>query len=304
MKEKPIWFKFHTKDYLSDTMDLNHPQHGAYIKCMCAYYVTGKPLPAVLPTVYRMVGACNEAEEANTRFVLDRFFTLEAGMYRHARIDAELLDIAGRRVKAQASAGVRWDKTTPPTAREAAKLFDEATTDRNPVFDKTNEIVDDLIMAAVEPSQRAALAPCLLTIATAEREQNVPAMFEGLRAAITAAQVVGYSENQLMAARAWIAQHPVFNAEEAAKITDEEIVNLRDAVSFMQKQERTGVLQRPILKPGDIPAICFTDKDGNQVVQVEPPNPEQLAHIVAQIRAGNHQALGFGFGFLSPKANA
>jgi uncharacterized protein YdaU (DUF1376 family) len=87
-----------------------------------------------------------------------------------------------------------------------------------------------------------------------------------------------------------------FNQAEAEQITDEELINLRHCATHLQAQ------RRPDAQPGDIPAICFTDTDGKQVVQAEPPSPEQLAHIVAQIRAGNNRALGFGF--LSPRADA
>jgi uncharacterized protein YdaU (DUF1376 family) len=229
MKDKNLWFPFHYNDYLNDTADLTHLQHGAYLMCMCAYYGGTKPLPSDLPALYRMVRAFNEDEQAATRYILERFFKLDNGVYRHARIDSELAETCARRERASAKGAVmasaRWDKATSPTAREAAKLFDEATAGGKP----------------------------------------------------------------------W--QPKKFNQAEAEQITDEELINLHHAVSAMQAQGAHSEM-----RPGNIPAICFTDKDGNQVIQVEPPSPEQLVHIVAQLKAGNDMALGFGF--LSPKANA
>lgn len=291
------WFKFYLNDYMNDTADLSQRERGAYDMCLWVYYRTEKPLPGDLTRLYAMVGSTTEDDKAHTRYALERFFKLEDGFYRHSKIDAVLQERNDRSLVAKDNIRARWDKAKEPTNREAARMFDEATAGHNPIFDKAEDIIDGLIMADVKPEQRAALAPCLRTIATARREQNFKALFEGVRGAISVAQVAGYTESQLMVARAWVAQHPVFDAAEAANITDEELNNLAEAVRFLQTKG-----PRADSRPGTIPAICFLDKDGKRVVQAEPPNAEQLRHIVAQIRAGIPEALGFGF--LTPKGDA
>jgi uncharacterized protein YdaU (DUF1376 family) len=126
---KSMWIPLYYNDYLNDTADLTHAQHGAYIMCMITYFKTEKPLPSDLPKLYRMTNAITEEEQTGVRFILDRFFTLEDGAYRQKRIDTELAIRAekrsGMQARAKAGAAARWTNT----AKEAARKLDQPTDD-------------------------------------------------------------------------------------------------------------------------------------------------------------------------------
>lgn len=118
------WFKFYPNDYINDTRALSFTQHGAYLKLMLAYYGS-EPFPADDLALYRTAGALTEDEQAATRFILKRFFTLEDGVYRQGRCDKERADRVGQTQKHSAAAQKRWTKE--PSAKQLSKMFDESS---------------------------------------------------------------------------------------------------------------------------------------------------------------------------------
>jgi uncharacterized protein YdaU (DUF1376 family) len=106
-----IHFRFYWNDYLNDTVQLNHAQHGSYLACMLAYYRTGKPLPLDCSTVFRIVGAFTADEQKNVAFVLQNFFQKTDDCWKHRRIDEELVRIAESRAKSLKANSIRHHGT-------------------------------------------------------------------------------------------------------------------------------------------------------------------------------------------------
>lgn len=113
------WFSFNTDDYIGNTMHLTTEEHGAYLLLMLAYYRTGKPLPGY-----------DRALASITKLPLDRWlidkvaieplFVIEDGLWKHDRIEAELLEACSKHAKAVAkavlAAEARYGKKPPKDA--------------------------------------------------------------------------------------------------------------------------------------------------------------------------------------------
>jgi uncharacterized protein YdaU (DUF1376 family) len=85
------WFSFYPGDYLRDTADLSFDRHGAYLKLLCFYYSNERPLPTDKSALHRIAGAQDDQERAAVDFIVERFFTLSDGVYRHGRADREIV---------------------------------------------------------------------------------------------------------------------------------------------------------------------------------------------------------------------
>jgi uncharacterized protein YdaU (DUF1376 family) len=83
-----IWMPLYIGDYLGDTMHLSTEQHGAYLLLIMAYWKNHGPIPdtdAWLSQATGMHDAWSKHKEE-----IAKFFTIQAGLWHHKRIDAEL----------------------------------------------------------------------------------------------------------------------------------------------------------------------------------------------------------------------
>lgn len=90
MSGRPNSFmKMYWSDYFMDTRHLNTLQHGAYLLLIAYYWNSGKPLPDDDKILQRITGLHGNSWKS-VRKILDKFFTINNGVWSHKRIDAEL----------------------------------------------------------------------------------------------------------------------------------------------------------------------------------------------------------------------
>lgn len=105
-----IWMPLYIGDYLKDTMHLGRESHGSYLLLLMAYWNNRGPIPDDDDWL-SAAAKCSLPEWTQTeRKRLCKFFAIGDGVWKHARVEAELL-------KAQKTSQAR---------SEAAKLANEA----------------------------------------------------------------------------------------------------------------------------------------------------------------------------------
>lgn len=80
------WMPFFPGDYLRDTTDLTHAEHGAYLLTMMAYWTNGESLPD------RKFRAICGKEFGR----VSQFYIWEGNRWHHKRIDLELAKARAR----------------------------------------------------------------------------------------------------------------------------------------------------------------------------------------------------------------
>lgn len=107
-----IWMPLYIGDYLADTTRLTTEQHGAYLLLIMDYWKSGR-LPdndQVLCQITRM----KPDAWSNARAMLEKFFSIENGLWIHYRIEREMesaIENKQKKVeKAQKAAQARWSK--------------------------------------------------------------------------------------------------------------------------------------------------------------------------------------------------
>lgn len=76
-------------DYLQDTMHLTRAEHGSYLLLIMAYWAKGGPLENNDPAL-QSISKCPDSEWIRTRKVLEPFFDVSNGVWKHKRIDADI----------------------------------------------------------------------------------------------------------------------------------------------------------------------------------------------------------------------
>ena len=117
------WMPIYWGDYLRDTAHLSASEHGAYLLMIGHYWTTAKPLPDHDEQL-RRIARMEKAEWKRARLVLEGFFTISDGVWRHSRIDAELVLWGSKnefyKDRASNAARKRWaclkDATSMPEA--------------------------------------------------------------------------------------------------------------------------------------------------------------------------------------------
>ncbi|WP_337846796.1 DUF1376 domain-containing protein [Sphingomonas sp.] len=105
-----VWMPLYIGDYLRDTQRLSTVAHGAYLLLIMDYWMNGAPPDddAVLATITRMTPDAWSMHRA----LLERFFSIEDGCWKHRRVEAERAKAAEnsnrRKSKAKAAAEARW----------------------------------------------------------------------------------------------------------------------------------------------------------------------------------------------------
>jgi uncharacterized protein YdaU (DUF1376 family) len=82
------YYEHHLGDYAKDTVHLTMTEHGAYRLLLDRYYSTEQGIPK--DKAHRVAQARTKDEKAAVDAVLEEFFTLADGIYRHARCDSEI----------------------------------------------------------------------------------------------------------------------------------------------------------------------------------------------------------------------
>lgn len=86
------YFEFYPGDYAKDTGHLSLSEHGAFMMLLSAYYSTEAPLPADLPSLYRIARAMTGSEQKSVQKVADFFFPVGPdGKRRNSRADREIV---------------------------------------------------------------------------------------------------------------------------------------------------------------------------------------------------------------------
>lgn len=120
------WFAFDREAYLRDTMHLTTEEHGAYLLLMLAYYGTGKPLPGYDRALASITKLTLE-RWATAKVGLEPLFQIEEGVWKHKRIERELLEASSKHAKA-----VERAKTA--SAASHAKHSSKAATSQREAF--------------------------------------------------------------------------------------------------------------------------------------------------------------------------
>lgn len=83
------WMPLYPGDYLRDTMHLSLEEHGAYIKLILHYWMTGGPIDGSPASIQLVLGISGHKWKKLTKSVTP-FFVLEGNRFRHHRVDVEL----------------------------------------------------------------------------------------------------------------------------------------------------------------------------------------------------------------------
>lgn len=105
-------------DYARDTGDLNNAGHGAYLMLIKHYWGSARPLPDDDGKLWRIACCDSIGAWKKLRPTIEPFFTIEAGMWRHGRIDRELAK-ATERYERRSKAGQKGNSTRWPKDRNA-----------------------------------------------------------------------------------------------------------------------------------------------------------------------------------------
>lgn len=105
-----VWIPLYVGDWLADTTRLTTEQHGAYFLLVLDYWRNGPPPDddVVLAQITKM----RPDAWSNARAVLEHYFTVADGVWRHKRVDLELVKAGQKKTaatsKAKAAATARW----------------------------------------------------------------------------------------------------------------------------------------------------------------------------------------------------
>ncbi len=111
MSKTDAWMPLWIGAYLADTQHLSRDEHGAYLLLIMAYWRGGAPLPDDDKRLASIVKA-GLREWKTLRPVLAEFFVVGDGLWRHKRIDRELLAAGEKKQnqheRAKTAANLRW----------------------------------------------------------------------------------------------------------------------------------------------------------------------------------------------------
>lgn len=112
------WMPMFWGDYARDTGHLGNGHHGAYLMLIKHYWCSGEPLVDDDAVLWRIACCDSIGAWKKLRPTVARFFKVDAGLWRHKRVDAEL-EHAKEIVEARSSAGLkgaeaRWQGDDKP----------------------------------------------------------------------------------------------------------------------------------------------------------------------------------------------
>jgi uncharacterized protein YdaU (DUF1376 family) len=163
------FYPFHIGDYKSHTSHLTWDEDMAYRRLLDVYYTAEEPLADDLRKIFRLVCAATEAQRTAVETVLHEFFVLTDGGWINTRADAELSVMQSKRMKAKASASMRWDSERNANAMRTHTKVDanayETLCEGNATNTNTNTITNKeqkpyaAQPAAAQPKKGSRLSP-------------------------------------------------------------------------------------------------------------------------------------------------
>lgn len=171
-KDKPdAWMPLYTGDWDGDTAHLSCEEDGAYGRLIRTYWRKGPPADDDL-TLSRIVRMDLRAWR-KLRPTIESFFQVADGVWRHKRVDAELIRWTDKKAAASAKALIaaekRWGKKDAPSiAPSNARSTPQALPEQCPSSSSTEEEAPNRASSLRERQDDAALAdgappPCAWT---------------------------------------------------------------------------------------------------------------------------------------------
>ncbi len=125
------WMPLYWGDYAKDTAHLSAAHHGAYLMLIKHYWVTAQPLPDDDTQLSRIACADGLSHWRKLRKVVEKFFEISGGLWRHARVDRELVLAAKRQAKAKHASSIRWASSEHPASENAPGIPEHSPSDAN-----------------------------------------------------------------------------------------------------------------------------------------------------------------------------
>lgn len=104
--------QLHLGDWIAGTALLSPTERGVYMDLLVRYYKEERPIMQV--ECKRIARAYAPHEADAMQYVLETFFTLEDGVYRHSRCDEEIAKAAATAEKRKKAANARWTRDSKP----------------------------------------------------------------------------------------------------------------------------------------------------------------------------------------------
>lgn len=90
--------------YLADTQGLTRAEHGSYMLLIMSYWANAGPLLNDDQSL-KMIARCPDAEWSRTKGIMERFFDVSNGVWKHTFLDSEIArSIARKKQVSEASA--------------------------------------------------------------------------------------------------------------------------------------------------------------------------------------------------------
>lgn len=84
------WYKRHITDYQTSTRHLTPTEHGIYTLLLDEYYLSEKPLPLEMDTLYRLTNSRLETEMSAVEKIIETFFEKKAKGFIQKRAKNEI----------------------------------------------------------------------------------------------------------------------------------------------------------------------------------------------------------------------
>lgn len=124
-----LYMPLHPGDYLADAAHLTTIEHGAYFLLILNYWQRGEALAADDRKLARIC-RLTDAEWVDVKASLAEFFIEEDGLWKHKRIEAELVKAAEKSAKARASIAKRY-QAVEQTKNDRSTVELRSYNDRN-----------------------------------------------------------------------------------------------------------------------------------------------------------------------------
>jgi uncharacterized protein YdaU (DUF1376 family) len=133
-----LYMPLHPGDYLADAAHLTTIEHGAYFLLILNYWQRGAALASDDRKLARIC-RLTDAEWAEVKPSLAEFFTEEDGLWKHKRIEAELVKAAEKSEKARASIAKRYasvNQTKNERITNELRSYNDRNTNQDQVQDQ------------------------------------------------------------------------------------------------------------------------------------------------------------------------
>jgi len=129
------YIQLYVADYLADTAHLTASQHGGYLLLIFNYWQRGHPLNNFNERLTNVARMSNDEWKTN-KPVLAEFFQIDGDIWNHARIDADLAQVASKSTKASVSGkasaakrALKLQRSSNSRSTNVKRSFNQADTD-------------------------------------------------------------------------------------------------------------------------------------------------------------------------------